>query len=301
MLQTDYGALVATGALAALVTQPLRYPAHAPVTPLLPRFDAAGPELLPLVSGADAAWALRLDGRQGQIGVLLLGRRRGDGLYTEEEIAIARAVDERLLDLTRAQWAESQVADRQVRRVLHDALIMLSHEPEVQAEQAVDLLAAVHRQTSDLLRALPVRSPARPSGHLLEDLRRLVTEEMAPRFDSGRFAATADASVTAARLRPLTAAVTFYAVSELVRNAARYGRSDDAPLALTVTVEGGAGLTVAVQDNGKGGPAFDADASAGQGLALHAALLAIVGGTLSVAPGSEGGMCSVIQVQAEPA
>ncbi|MCB0146742.1 MAG: ATP-binding protein, partial [Caldilineaceae bacterium] len=96
---------------------------------------------------------------------------------------------------------------------------------------------------------------------------------MAPRFDSVRFAAGADASGTAARLRPLTAEVTFYAVSELVRNAARHGRSADGPLSLTVTVEGGADLTVAVQDNGTGGPALDPDAGAGQGLALHAAML----------------------------
>ena len=263
----------------------------------------------------------RLDGRQGQIGVLLLGRRRGDGLYTEEEIAIARAVGERLLDLqatatlarrlldlTRAQWAESQVADRQTRRVLHDeilpdlhaALIMLRREPEIQVDQAVDLLAAVHRQISDLLRALPVRPPARPSGRLLEDLRQLVTEEMAPRFDAVHFTAGSDASVTAARLHPLAAEVIFYAVSELVRNAARHGRNDgDTPLALTVTVEGGADLTVTVQDNGKGGPAPGTDGGAGQGLALHAAMLAIVGGTLSVAPGSEGGMNAVIRVKAD--
>ena len=144
---------------------PARYPAHAPVTPLLPRFDAAGPELLPLVSGADAAWALRLDGRQGQIGVLLLGRRRGDGLYTEEEIAIARAVDERLLDLTRAQWAESQVADRQVRRVLHDeilpdlhaALILLDQGDGVATAEAGQLLATVppRRQPNASTRSAP--------------------------------------------------------------------------------------------------------------------------------------------------
>ncbi|MCB0056534.1 MAG: 2-oxoacid:acceptor oxidoreductase family protein, partial [Caldilineaceae bacterium] len=114
-----------------------------------------------------------------------------------------------------------------------------------------------------------------------------------------RFAAGADASGTAARLRPLTAEVTFYAVSELVRNAARHGRSADGPLSLTVTVEGGADLTVAVQDNGTGGPALDPDAGAGQGLALHAAMLAIVGGTLSVTPGSEGGINAVIRVKAD--
>ena len=320
VLQTDYGALVASGALATLVTQPLRCPPDAPLPPLLPRFDTAGPELLPLTPGTDAAWVLPLYGRQGQIGVLLLGRRRGDGLYTEEEIAIARAVGERLLDLqatatlarrlldlTRVQWAESQVADRQTRRVLHDdilpdlhaALIMLRHASEEQAEQARDLLSGVHRQISNLLRALPVRPPARPSGYLLADLRQLVTEEMAPRFDTVHFSVGNDAPATAERLHSLAAEVIFYAVSELVRNAARHGRSDGAPLALTVTVQGGAGIAVAVQDNGKGGSTLDTDAGAGQGLALHTAMLAIVGGTLSVTPGNAGGMHAVIRVKAD--
>ena len=76
------------------------------------------------------AWALPLHGSQGLIGVMLLGARRGDGLYAEEEIAIARVAGERLLDLlaaaalarrlldlAREQWTAGQVADRQTRRV----------------------------------------------------------------------------------------------------------------------------------------------------------------------------------------
>ncbi len=324
VLQAEYAALVATGPLAMLAPHPLVYPADAAPAAFPP--DLADLSKDVAVIGVDrpdlplVTWALPLQGAQGPIGVLLLGKRASDGLYTEEEIAIARATGERLLDLlaatalarkvldlSRDHWAEGQVADRQMRRTLHDevlpdlhaALIQLGQETDSRLEPARDLLVGAHRQIADLLRTLPVRPPTRPSGRLLEDLRRLVTEEMAPRFDTIHFAAGADAPVTAERLRPLAAEVIFYAVSELVRNAARHGRRDNVPLALTVTVEGGADLTVAVQDNGKGGPAPGTDSGAGQGLALHAAMLAIVGGTLSVAPGREGGMNAVIRVQAE--
>ena len=90
----------------------------------------------------------------------------------EEEIAIARAAGERLLDLlaaaalarrlldlTRTQWAESQVADRQLRRVLHDevlpdlhaALILLGQRDGAATTEAGQLLAAAHRQAACLL------------------------------------------------------------------------------------------------------------------------------------------------------
>ncbi len=321
VLQTDYAALVATGALAPLVEQPLLYPVDASAPVALPPLAVQPDELivavdepaLPLV-----AWALPLHGAQGPIGVLLLGKRSGDGLYTEEEIAIARATGERLLDLlaasalarrllslARAQWVEGQVADRQTRRVLHDevlpdlhaALIMLGQGDDPQTTQARELLATAHRQTAALLRGLPARPPVRPSGHLLDDLRRLVEEEMASRFDAVQFGADAAAAACAERLRPLSAEAIFYAVRELVRNAERHGRGGNGgPLTLAVTVTSGEGLTVRVQDNGVGGPAQAADGGAGQGLALHAAMLAVVGATLAVQPVPEGGMQATIQV-----
>ncbi len=247
---------------------------------------------------------------------MLLGPRRGNGLYTEEEIAIARAAGERLLDLlaaaalarrllelAREQWAEGQVVDRQTRRVLHDevlpdlhaALIMLGRSEDETTAQARALLATAHRQAADLLRALPVRSPVRPSGRLLEDLRRLVEEEMVARFDAVRFGADATAETAAKRLSPLSAEVIFYAVRELARNAARHGRGDG-PLWLAVGMHGDAELVVTVEDNGVGGEAAATEVGVGQGLALHAAMLAVVGATLVLAPAPGGGVCATIRL-----
>jgi len=46
-------------------------------------------------------WAIPLWSERGLIGILLLGEKVNGGLYTQEEIEIARASGERLID-TRA-------------------------------------------------------------------------------------------------------------------------------------------------------------------------------------------------------
>ncbi len=323
VLHTDYAALAASGALAVLVDSPLVYPAHAPPPGVLPPLSAASDDMLAVASDApglsQVAWALPIQGPQGPVGVMLLGRRRGDDLYAEEEIAIARATGERLLDLlaaaalarrlldlTREQWAEGQVADRQTRRVLHDevlpdlhaALILLSQGDDAQIAQARDLLATAHRQTAALLRGLPARPPVRPSGHLLTDLRRLVEEEMASRFDTVHFAADDAAAVTAPMLRPLHAEVVFYAVRELARNAARHGHGAAAPFTLTVTAVGGSELEIVVRDNGQPAPAVAG--GAGQGLALHTAMLAVVGGGITLTQMRAGGSQAVLRIATAP-
>ena len=113
---------------------------------------------------------------------------------------------------------------------------------------------------------------------MLEELRRLVEEEMASHFDAVTFAATAAAASAAGRLSALRAEVTFYAVREVVRNAARHGcRRDDTALTLHVTVKADADLVITVEDNGMGSEGAANDAGAGQGLALHTGMLAVVG------------------------
>lgn len=321
VLETEYAVLAATGALGPLVETPLVYPAHAPALASLPALPAATHDTLVTAvtdpGFSQIAWAVPLRGTQGPIGALFLGRKRA-GLYTEEEISIARATGERLLDLlaaaalarrllalTHAQWAEGQVADRQARRVLHDevlpdlhaALILLGQGDADALARARNLLAAAHRQTADLLRALPARPPTRPTGRLLDDLRRLVEEEMARQFDEASFAADAAAPTTVVGLSALAAEVVFYAVRELVRNAARHGRGQsERPLRLAVLVEGGAGLAVVVEDDGPGmGYAAEA-AGSSQGLALHAAMLAVVGATLEVEPAPAHGVRATIRL-----
>src|SRR5207302_6567106 len=87
-----------------------------------------------------ALWAVPLWSERGLIGVLLLGEKLDHSLFSQEEIEIAQASGERMIDtqasaemarrlmaLQRRRLSESQVLDRQARRVLHDDVLPRLH------------------------------------------------------------------------------------------------------------------------------------------------------------------------------
>jgi signal transduction histidine kinase len=320
VLEARLAQLVAVGPLAPLVGPPLVCPAGAAshdfgsLSELVARFDspqAACVSLDPTRHGG-ATWAVPLWSERGLIGVLLLGEKRTGGLYTQEEIEIARATGERLIDtrasaelarrlmaLQRQRLAESQVLDRRARRVLHDdvlpclhaAMLLLGSEP---ASEAVSLLSETHRRISDLLREIPAATaPDVVRWGPVQALRRVVSDELGGAFDAVEWQVEPEAEEEARSIPPLAAEVLFYAAREAIRNAARHGRSEgeDRPFVLRVAVGragsppalGQGGLVVTVEDNGVGmGVAPRAEDSAGQGLPLHSTMMAVLGGTLSV-------------------
>ncbi len=262
-----------------------------------------------------ALWAVPLWDDQGLVGALLLGPKREGGLYTQEDIEVARATGERLLDLCagaeltsrvvllqRRRMAESQLIDRRTRRVLHDdvlpqihaALIALS-APQPQTAAIADALTDAHRRIADLLRDMPTASlPDIAEIGLPRALQRLVEGEMRGGFDTVRWHVTPAAS--SVRLEPATAEVAFYAAREVIRNSARHARGTDAHRSLTLDVA--IELTAAVDalqlriaDDGVGiGYQSSAVAGSGRGLAMHHTLLTIVGGTLLTAETPGGGL-----------
>ncbi|MBP7692052.1 MAG: hypothetical protein KA764_09055, partial [Anaerolineales bacterium] len=107
------------------------------------------------------------------------------------------------------------------------------------------------------------------------------TGEFAGAFEAVVWRAEPEAEQQAARLPALAADVLFYAAREAVRNAARHGRpAAGAPLTLSLRLEAQPnGLGLVVEDDGVG---FTGSGPAGHGLALHGALLGILGGALRV-------------------
>lgn len=113
-------------------------------------------------------------------------------------------------------------------------------------------------------------------------------------------------------LPPFVAEVVFYAAQEAVRNAARYGRGDQAARSLHLIVEVAStnGLRVVVHDDGVGlrptkqklsgglKPPESNGGGSGTGLLFHRAMLAIVGGTLTVESQPSHGTTVVIAVPA---
>ncbi len=283
--------LPAAGGLAAQFTSPDTM--YAPVDPAL---------------YGGALWAVPLWSERGLIGVLLLGEKSAGGVYTQEEIEIARASGERLIDtqasaeiagrlmvLQRRRLAESQVLDRRARRALHDdvlprlhtAILNLSSGPTAgdTLPDTLRLLADVHRQISNLLREMPAGSaPEVAHLGLIGALQQTVHDELGAAFDAVTWEIAPEAGQAAEAMPALTAEVLFYAAREAIRNAARHGRAADLarPLRLRIAVEWRNGLEILIEDDGVGLGAPPApNGGSGQGLALHGTMMAVVGGALA--------------------
>lgn len=305
--------LAAVGALAPLAGPALVYPQPGMALPSLseitPQFDSPQKMCAPVDPDryGGAMWAVPLWSERGLIGVLLLGPKRDGGLYTVEEIEIARASGERLIDaqasaemarrlmaLQRQRLAESQVLDRRARRVLHDdvlprlhaAILTLSGHSNSASSEAVASLADAHRQISDLLREMPTAAAPEVSRlGVVGALRQAVQDELPDAFDDITWEVEPEAERQACSIPTLTAEVVFYAAREAVRNAARHARgaAEDMPLHLRVRAAWRDGLELLIEDDGVGlGVGGTSAESGGQGLALHSTMMAVVGGTLSI-------------------
>ncbi len=312
VLETRAAYLIALGPLAPLVGPPLTFPDGSAIETrfflknLVSELQSPQTMCIPLDPPASGVtWAVPLWSERGLIGVLLLGDKRDGGIYTQEEIEIARASGERLIDvqasaemarrlmaLQRQRLAESQVLDRRARRVLHDDVLptlhaaMLTLSGDEASLDAVSLLADTHRQIADLLHDMPTSTtPEVTRLGLVGALRQAVDDELGHAFDDVTWQVEAQAEQKARAVPSLTAEVLFYAARETIRNAAHHGRDADSehPLHLCVGVAWRDGLEITVKDDGVGlDAAQKADVSRGQGLALHSTMMAVVGGTLTV-------------------
>lgn len=310
LLDAQVAYLAALGPIAPLVGLPLTYPGH--IKPVLPnltdiaaQFHSPQTMIAPLEGQLynGAVWAIPLWSQRGLIGVFLLGEKRNGGLYTQEEIEIARVSGERLIDtqasaemarrlmmLQRERLAQTQVIDQQTRRVLHDDILptlqtALIHLSSGSSQEAINQLTAAHRQISDLLHQMPTTSaPEVARLGLLAALRRTVEQEFSHAFDEVVWEVAPQTADAIAKIPTLTAEVLFYAAREAVRNAAKYGRdaNSERPFYLTMRLKWQNGLAIEVEDNGIGlGTAVNGHGSK-QGLALHSTMMAVVGGSLAV-------------------
>jgi signal transduction histidine kinase len=315
VLDTRKAALIALGPLAPLVPEPLLFmtePGHAPpdIMQICPQCSA--PDVIAVPLDAHAAdgytWAIPLWSERGLIGMLLLGEKAGYGFYTQEEIEVARASGERLVDaqagveiirrltdLQREQMVAAQVIDRQTRRTLHDEILPALHTSILSlgstssghaetVKPVVQELSTLHRQISTLLRDLPAPfSPDIQRLGLLSALRNLVQEDLSGLFDRTTYHQSDGSEEFAAALPALTIDVLFYASREAIRNAAHHARGD-LPLHLNVSILHDSHFQIVIEDNGVGIP-FSKGISpngSGQGLAIHSTLMAVIGGSLTI-------------------
>jgi two-component sensor histidine kinase len=248
-----------------------------------------------------AQWAIPLTDERGALGVLLLGERADGSLYTQEEMEIARAAGERivqaqanaeltrrLVELQRGRLATTQVVDRRARRELHDDILPQLHLAMLslsagETRDALTQLEQVHGALSNLLRAMPTgASPQIERYGVLGALRRAVDDEFANAFDGVTWETDPRAEYAAQQLSALNAEAVYAAAREAIRNAAKHGRGGNsrAPLQLTVRALFQDGLVIEIWDDGVG--VTDSANGSGQGLQLHSTMMAVIGGTLTL-------------------
>jgi len=260
------------------------------------------------------SWAIPLWNSRGCCGVLLVGEKQDGGLYTQEEMEVARSAGERLMDLQvsaeitrrlaalqRRQLVESQVLDRRTRRVLHDEVLPRLHAvlldlsapaSKEQSPESLQALSDIHRQIANLLHDIPaVGAPQVKRYGLIEAIQRVTSEEFKGAFDQVNWQIEAGIETQIASLPDVQAEVIYHAAREVIRNAARHAHpaQDQTLLCLQIDVSWKDGLEILIEDNGAGiasrlamTSAEEDDGSSGQGLALHSTLLAVIGGALAV-------------------
>jgi signal transduction histidine kinase len=250
---------------------------------------------------ADAVWAIPLWSERGLLGMLLLGERKDASLYAQEEIEIAQATGERvlqaqasaeltrrLIDLQRGRLAATQVVDRRARRVLHDDILPQLHTAMLSlsagdAQNAQTQITEVHRALSNLLREMPAgASPQIERYGVIGALQRAVEQEFTNAFDDVTWSIEPEAESHAQSLASLHAEVVYAAAREAIRNAAKHGRGAHKTRTLHLWFNAcwQEGLTLEIQDDGVG--VLLAANGAGQGLQLHSTMMAVIGGTLKM-------------------
>lgn len=319
LLEAERIALMPVGPFSALLGGALTHPAGSapPPSESLARAEARAesshePELWSPESTGGYVWSVSLWGERGLSGILFLGPKRHGGLYAQEEIEAARLLAERTLDaeasfrlagrlmeLSRSRLAESQILDRRLRREIHDeilprlhaAMLGLPREGESAAGTVAEL-SDVHRRLSALLREIPSGTLEVERWGLFFALRREVTNSLAGAFDEVVWEVADGCEGAAAQLSPIQQEVLFHAAREAIRNAAAHARGEDPSRRVRLTVAGRAegGFTLTIADDGVGPTgASPAPGSGGRGLALHGAMMAVLGGELSVEAPESGG------------
>ncbi|MEQ9364445.1 MAG: hypothetical protein RIF32_09390, partial [Leptospirales bacterium] len=267
------------------------------------RFHPLEPEVY-----GGALLAIPLWSRRGVAGVLLLGEQSGGGLYTQEEVEIAQAAGERIIDtlavarisrimlsLQRDRIVEGRLGDDRARRILHDdvlpeihtLLLTLSASNRMTGDadatrDVLERLKDVHVTLARLLREMPITThPDVVRLGLSEALRHAAEREGG--FDRIVWESDAHAERFVSRLPAQVQETVFYAAREMLRNSARHARVPGADLELRFRMRSvEAGLHMIIEDNGGGIREHAGTQGTGQGLSLHGALLAVVGGSLSM-------------------
>ena len=221
-------------------------------------------------------WVLPIYDELGVVATFYLGPRHDGSLFTEEDMDLAQACGQRILDTLRDHEAMQAVAgllrrrivdvkllDAQHRRVLHDeilpqmhlALLRLEtvrhtlnteHEQTINRVQqnealddAVQTISDAHRRLAAMMRANTPSAPHRlERDGMLHAIRIMLKQDFQQAFDEVEWDISEE---TMSRIDevvpPAIAELIFAAVQEALRNAARHGRGSDVHRHLCLSIK----------------------------------------------------------------
>jgi signal transduction histidine kinase len=267
------------------------------------------------------AWVLPLHDELGLVAKLYLGPRQDGGVFTDEDMDLAQACGQRILDtlrdheamlavsaLLRRRIGDVKLLGAQQRRVLHDEILPLLHLALLRMEQmrtltlrqnvenehidqslddAVASITTAHRQLAAMMRTMSTGAPHRlERDGVMNGIYSMLAQDFQSAFDEVEWLVSEETiKCIDEALPPAIAEMVFVAVQEALRNAARHARGSDIHrhLRLTLTASCQPHLEVIVKDDGVGiASSCSSTSGTGGGLLTHSALLAIVGGNLAV-------------------
>ncbi len=267
-------------------------------------------------------WVLPIHDELGPVAKLYLGPRQDGAMFTDEDMELAHACGQRILDtmrdheamlavsgLLRRRIVDVKLLDAQQRRVLHDEILPQMHLALLRLEtlrpalaeddqhattarsaaaldEAVATISDAHRRLAAMMRATTSGAPHRlERDGMIHAIRTMIELDFRQAFDEVRWDVTSEtARYIDDNVPPAIAELIFAAVQEALRNAARHGRGSDVHRHLSVTVRASCNphLEVLVTGDGVGIVSTSSTTGTGGGLLTHSALLAIAGGSLTV-------------------
>ncbi len=283
-------------------------------------------------------WVLPIYDEFGLVARLYLGPRQDRAGFTDEDMDLAHACGQRILDtlrdheamLTVAGLLKRRVVDvkllgAQQRRVLHDEILPQMHlallrletlRPYIQGlngasaqaesalDETVEIISQAHRHLAAMMRATTTSAPHRlERDGMMHAIHTMIAQDFQQAFDEVEWEVPEE---TAYRIDeivpPAIAELIFAAVQEALRNAARHARGSDVHRHLRLTLRAACNphLEILVVDDGVGiVSASSSTTGTGGGLLTHSALLAIAGGSLTVKSAPDEGVTVRILLPAE--
>lgn len=211
-------------------------------------------------------WVLPIHDERGLVATLYLGPREDGGAFTDEDMNLAHACGQRILDtlgdheamqavagLLRRRIIDVKLLGAQQRRVLHDEILPQMHlallsletlrslpgtkekpaSDEAERTQAVDetiaLITDAHRRLASMMRATAPSAPHRlESDGMIYAIRTMLDQDFQHAFDEVEWCVSDETAAYIDEVTPpAIAELIFAAVQEALRNAARHARGSD--------------------------------------------------------------------------